>query len=346
MKKISFIIIVVFGLMTFFSCEKEEKLPIAYATDGPSFETPASGNAYVLTEENAAAVFAVFSWDAADFGFASATTYTLQMDVSGNEFADATDIASTSDSELSFTVGEMNNKFLAMGLLSDVASQLEARIVATIHDDVETLYSATLAMTVTPYEMIVDYPKLYVPGSHQGWDPSNVNTVLASLKSDNKYEGYIYFADANTQFKFNPAPNWDNDWGDDGADGTLDAKGANIEMAEAGYYKFNVNINDLTWTGLKTEWGLIGSATPDGWDSDQDLTYDAENDVWTITLDLIVGEIKFRANDGWDLDYGDTGGDKKLEAGGDNIAIGEAGNYTITLNLGVPPIYRYTVVKN
>ena len=107
----------------------------------------------------------------------------------------------------------------------------------------------------------------------------------------------------------------------------------------------NVDINALTYTVLKTEWGLIGSATPNGWDSDQDMTYDATNDVWTITLDLVDGEIKFRANDDWGLNYGDTGGDKKLEEGGDNIPV-TAGNYTITLDLGVPPIYRYTIVKN
>ena len=61
-------------------------------------------------------------------------------------------------------------------------------------------------------------------------------TVLSSVGSDENYEGYIYFAEANTQFKFTPGPSWDADWGDNGADGTLEAGGANIEYAEAGYY--------------------------------------------------------------------------------------------------------------
>lgn len=41
--------------------------------------------------------------------------------------------------------------------------------------------------------------------------------------------------------------------------------------------------------------GIIGSATPSGWDSDTDMTYSIENRCWTITTDLTDGEIKFRA---------------------------------------------------
>jgi len=60
---------------------------------------------------------------------------------------------------------------------------------------------------------------------------------------------------------------------------------------------------------------------------------------------LVAGEIKFRANDDWALDYGDTGFDGTLEEGGDNIPIDEAGNYTIVLNLETPG-YAYSIVKN
>ncbi len=68
--------------------------------------------------------------------------------------------------------------------------------------------------------------------------------------------------------------------------------------------------------------------------------------TWTVTTDLVVGEIKFRANDGWDIDFGDTGVDGTLEAGGDNIAVAEDGNYTITMTLHPINGYTYTVVKN
>ncbi|MFH0760074.1 MAG: RagB/SusD family nutrient uptake outer membrane protein [Bacteroidota bacterium] len=188
------------------------------------------------------------------------------------------------------------------------------------------------------------YPVIYVPGSHQGWDPSNTSTVLASVNSDGKYEGYLNFADAGTQFKFCEGPNWDNNYGDDGADGTLDRNGANIVAADAGYYKINVDLNALTYTFLKTDWGVIGSATEGGWDSDQNMTYDPATGLWSAVLDLAVGDIKFRANDGWDLNYGDDGVNGSLEQNGANIAIGTAGTYTVTLKLGVPD-YTYTIVR-
>ena len=191
---------------------------------------------------------------------------------------------------------------------------------------------------------ITAYPVIYVPGAHQGWNPADTTTVLASVNSDNNYEGYLYFADVDNQFKYTDGPAWDVNYGDDGADGTLELNGANIVGGDAGYYKLNVDLGGLTHSFLKTDWGVIGDATPDGWDSDQDMTYDVENDVWSLIVDLSAGEIKFRANDDWGLNYGDTGADGILSEGGDNIAISEPGQYEIKLYLGAPD-YTYTVEK-
>jgi hypothetical protein len=187
------------------------------------------------------------------------------------------------------------------------------------------------------------YPVMYVPGSHQGWAPDKA-PVIASVKSDKNFEGYVYFKDASTQFKFTEGPNWDVNYGDDGANGTLDKNGANIVAADPGYYKINVNLNALTYTVAKTDWGIIGSATADGWNSDQNMKFDAATGLWSASLDLKVGEIKFRANDGWDINYGDDGANGSLDASGSNIAIATAGTYTVTMKLGAPD-YTYTIVR-
>ncbi|MEZ4828520.1 MAG: RagB/SusD family nutrient uptake outer membrane protein [Bacteroidia bacterium] len=185
-----------------------------------------------------------------------------------------------------------------------------------------------------------NYPKIYVPGGYQGWDPATAAT-LTSPNSDDTYEGYIWL-DANTEFKFTPNPDWSADFGDNGADGTLDAGGANITVANAGYYKINVDLVSNTYTIASTSWGLIGSSTPNGWDSDQDMTYDATEGAMVITIDLIGGEVKFRANDDWGLNYGDNGPDGILEKDGGNIAIPNSGTYTIKLYLDKPD-YTYSV---
>ncbi len=205
--------------------------------------------------------------------------------------------------------------------------------------------SKSLIVSPRPKKQKKSYTLLYVPGSYQGWDPANTNTVLASVLNDGNFEGYLYFPDANTEFKFCVNPDWSVNYGDDGADGTLDPNGANIVAAEPGYYKINVNLNDLTFTFVKTDWGLIGSATAGGWGSDENMTYDAATGLWTITTDLSAGEVKFRANDDWAINLGDNGADGILEYDGANIPIAQAGTYNITLKLGTPD-YTYTVERS
>lgn len=197
------------------------------------------------------------------------------------------------------------------------------------------------SVIVSPNDGNASYPRIYVPGSFQGWDPANPTTVMTSPESDDNYEGFFWF-DAGTEFKFTPANNWDNSWGDTGADGTLDDNGDNILVADAGFYKINADLVGLTYTLEKTEWGLIGSATPGGWDNDTDMTYDATENAWVMTVDLITGEAKFRSNDDWALNYGDTGPDAILNKDGDNIQIPGDGTYLIKLYLDKPD-YTYSI---
>ncbi len=91
----------------------------------------------------------------------------------------------------------------------------------------------------------------------------------------------------------------------------LEANGADI-FVTPGVYNITIDVNNLTYqierskeaaviptTGTPNTWGIIGSATPGGWDSDVDMT-DAGNGVWKINnLALTSGEIKFRKNDDW-----------------------------------------------
>ena len=40
-----------------------------------------------------------------------------------------------------------------------------------------------------------------------------------------------------------------------------------------GYYKINADATALTYTAVATVWGVIGSASPKGWDDETPLTY-------------------------------------------------------------------------
>ena len=79
--------------------------------------------------------------------------------------------------------------------------------------------------------------------------------------------------------------------------------------------------------------GLIGDATPGGWDTDTDMIQDAvDTSLWTLDVTLIAGEAKFRTNDDWAVNWGETDFPTGIGvAGGPNIPV-FAGDYSITFN--------------
>ena len=83
--------------------------------------------------------------------------------------------------------------------------------------------------------------------------------------------------------------------------------------------------------GAEADWGIIGSATANGWDSDT-FMYEMGADQYAIYANLEAGEMKFRFGGSWDVNLGDNGADGTLEPGGANIAIPSGGSYYITLN--------------
>lgn len=327
-------------------CLEEEVGPFLKLGEAPTFTSPTGGSSFVLLEENASSVLSSFAWTAADFGFDAGIDYELEFDKAGNNFADAISLGITTKLSMDdLTVGQLNGILLANGYPDNVEANLEFRVIATVSDKVDALISQPLAINVTTYKALIVFPRLQVPGSHQGWDPANESTVIFSRQSDGTYEGFLYFATENTEYKYTDGPSWDVNYGDTGNDGTLEAGSDNILAGAAGIYRLRANLNNLTHTAELTSWGLIGSATPNGWDSDQDMTINPDTGNPVITLDLVAGELKFRANDDWAINFGDTNANGSLEYDGDNILIDDPGNYTVELIINVAE-YTYKVTKN
>lgn len=187
---------------------------------------------------------------------------------------------------------------------------------------------------------------LYVPGGHQGWSPATAPT-LYSRNLNFIYDGYVYFSTAGTEFKFTSKPGWDGINYGNGGDGTLSTDGGagNLTVSEPGYYKLTADLSGspYKYSTVKTEWGLIGNATTGGWDASTPMSFDPATGLWSVTTSLSAGEMKFRANNGWDINLG--GALSNLGYGGDNIPISEAGAYKITLDLSNSKSYKATIVK-
>lgn len=199
-------------------------------------------------------------------------------------------------------------------------------------------------VVVTPAEDNTDFPLLNVPGAYQGWDPANNSTVLARRGEENVFSGFIYFAPDAESFEFKFADgSWDENYGMVGEGQLGRNEGGNLSVAEAGVYRLEVNLDDLTFSTERVEFGVIGSATPGGWDADTDMAFNAETGAFEVTLPLVGGqEYKFRANDDWALNFGDDGNDATLERNGANIPIDRDGTYKISLFLNRPG-YTYGV---
>lgn len=132
-------------------------------------------------------------------------------------------------------------------------------------------------------------------------------------------------------WKFRANDNWDYNYGVTAGSLNLVAGGDNIEMTVEDDYAITLDLSTpLAYTYRADRWGLIGDATPGGWSDDTNMTWDAVNGRFTVTLNLTANKFKFRANDGWDYNFG--GDLAALTLGGGDIQVAEAGNYTITLN--------------
>ena len=330
-----------------FSCNKDETK--VYLKSNPSSLSLMSPGDIVLTQADSANNLS-FNWTSADFGFPAMINYALQIDKKANGFSNPINIATTtSDTTAEINVYTLDNT-LRSNEYDTIATAVQMRVMAVLKGTgdayayTDTVYSQPVDINVTAFEIIINYPKLFVPGDYNGW--TFVNTI-ASVKSNDKYEGYI-FIHAPGSIKFTKIAEWDqySTYGDADASGTsgtlVNDWGNNIYVADSGYYKINVDVNALTYFLLNTDWSISGDFN--GW-GDTQMQYDRNADVWIVTTDLTAGGLKFKLTGSWSLNYGDDGADGKLDPNGANISIASDGNYTVTLDLS-KPIYTYKIVAN
>ncbi|WP_103663692.1 SusE domain-containing protein [Gracilimonas amylolytica] len=353
MKKLNLFIFVLAGLFVFTSCEDSFGPTYSTNVEGPTFTTSPAGQSLVLTEENSEEVAFELEWRKPGVGFRAPAEYTIEMAEAGTDFAAPATLLRTNSNSATVMVGEFNNSLLTAGFPVNVESAIDLRVVADINDNVEVLHSAAVSFAVTPYYVDISYPQIFVPGGYQAasgygndWTPGDA-PPLTSLQDNDRYEGYVYMANGNNYFKFTAERSWDLNWGTPDNNGNLEEGGIgnDLYLENPGYYKMNVNLNTLTYTLMNTQWGVIGDATPGGWSTDTDMTYDPAEKTWSVDITLSAGEMKFRANDDWALNYGDAEGDGFLDQDGANIPVPASGNYTVILDLSEAP-YTYELIQN
>ena len=244
--------------------------------------------------------------------------------------------------------GTWNKLFGTTGASEDLSGSFKRRYDLdgdhSFHIDGKAkMYRFSINMAEMTYEIkelnFNEY--IYEAGVNNDWGA--VAQPLYCANQDGIYTGFFYAQDADWSggkgaFKFTGAF---NDWNqgnygtgtmnDDGLTGTLiDDGGSGNVLVEPGFYKAEVNLANMTFTMTPiNSIGIVGPAQAGGWGDDTDMTYNFETRAWEATIELAADEFKFRANDGWDINWG--GSFDNLTQGGDNLKITEAGTYFIQL---------------
>ena len=326
--------IVLLGISLLYSCKKEEKDPVLdmNLTVKSQLTTPQDGTSYVLLQDEADSVFAVFNWSPAVYNLTNLenTKYILQMDTAGSNFAGAVNLITTTGTTYEITVGAMNQKLLAMGFLPDVATNLIFRVFSYINDDTpySDAYSDVITLAVTPYSTFVYVKPIYMLGSatDAGWDNTKALemthleggsfAIVAHLvPGADKYVKFISILGA-----------WAPQWGTDATgtgeagplvyrpdEGTPDPPAIPAPDTE-GDFRIVADTFNLTYTITATsaQLYLVGDATNAGWNAGDAIEFTkVAPGQFTITTALKnTGGMKFLEVQGaWAPQWGtdDTG---------------------------------------
>lgn len=356
MKKLKFYIAVLIVGLSFNACQQDDDLEFVALPAGDfAFNTTFLDN-YILNPSMADNLAERFTWSTVSFSVPTNVTYNLQ----GATEADFSDfipndplyeLGNSSGNELAVTVKKMIALAEAAGLDNDPNSAapntgtLYFRLMAVVGDSGLPTYSNIQPLNVEYQEVSntgggATISTWGIVGSgYNDWGNGGPDGQFFSTGSADVFVAYVSLLDG--EIKFREDNDWANDFGDDGADGTLEKGGANIPVT-AGDYKITLNLKDNTYTMEEFSWGIVGSGYNDWGNAGPDAKfyYDYTTDTFKVGVTLLDGEIKFRQNNKWEQDFGDTGMDGTIEPGGDNLQV-TAGTYAITLDFNTN---TYTMV--
>jgi len=136
--------------------------------------------------------------------------------------------------------------------------------------------------------------------------------------------------------KFRADDAWTLNWGNNTfPTGIGFQEGPNVPVPGGHYLiTFNSNTGAYFFNVVPSDIGILGSATPFGWEQDINLTQDeVDTNQYSIVLGLVIGEAKFRQNDDWAVNWGSADFPSGIGTqNGLNVPIPLGGDYVITFN--------------
>ena len=339
-------------------CQKPEMVQIAAPEDVVAPVLEAVEGPIEITPSNMVDGKVTFTWSAADYGVATQINYSLLAATAAAPEAKVsiTSGLTTTEAEVPYeTLNAIlfNDLKLNDGVAEDVVFTVSAKL-----GEYTPIYSNAITVSCKVTAAEKQYPKLTVAGSYayNNWTPGKGQFVYDFEGTDAKYSGVIDFGEdvSALQFKF-VGEAWGNNEFSVPAGETQAPEAAELPLVAGGgdnisaytthrYYSLTLDKGTpkVTKNFSFNSLGVIGDATPTGWDADTDMQFNADKQRFYVDLTLIDGTIKFRADDAWDVNWG--GADGVLASGADNIPV-TAGDYRIYVNLNDPANPTYELNK-
>ncbi len=279
MKKLKIFYLLALLVFTFSSCEDDSPKATLKSNVAPNELKAPSSDSYVLTLDDKDAIMETFEWTSPDYGFPAGAMYTLQVDRTGNNFASAMEVLSTSALEAAVNVGTFNDILLGLGLTPEEATQVDLRVVSNINPDVPIVYSNARTIEVSVYA--TSFPPIWGMGAAlKGWGPWPDNAVEWQSNEFKKYETTAYFTKEETFRWFEQL-----DWGPtsynypyfSSVDPTFvnaNDDDSNLRVAgETGWYKVNIDLVGKTVTALAVSEPVLymTGAALNGWSWDSGI---------------------------------------------------------------------------
>ena len=360
--KFSKLLLFTFLIVNLSSCEKEDYLIFTAINQKEVKFQNEFQDVYKISQQTSNNISERLVWNAPDFN--APTTVTYVIDISTNSDFSTIDMSSgdTSNNHLGLKVSSMLEFAETLGLDDDPSTTFSdgspnntgmvyVRVTAyagtsSSGANQSSTVSKTASMNIEVLENVGACTDAalsnwgLVGSAVNGWGGTNRgfaagnDVPFLSNGQDGMFRAVATLYDG--EFKIREDNAWGVNYGDTGADGTLEQNGDNIAIT-AGHYiiDFDAVNFTITITPAGTVWGVVGDATLNGWGAAEDvkLMPDPCNEGVYLVKDVVLkdGFIKFRQDDAWGVNLGDTGADGTTEANGDNIAV-TAGTYDMVLD--------------
>jgi hypothetical protein len=373
MKKLSFIFIALAGILSLYSCKKDETKMVLTDLTAAQLQTPATGTNYILTKPYADSVLATFTWSAATFKPTNLAkpTYAVEYDTAGGTFISPKVLKSTTDLSYAITVGAMNQLIIGVGGQPDSLATYQFRVRSSLTDGTssEDKFSDIITMGFTPFSTVIIINPIYMlgDGTTAGWDNTKALEMI-HIGDAGEFAVVDHLLPAKGVKFIANLGHWAPMWGlatGTSESGTLTYRPTEAvtdppvipSPAVAGDYRIVADTALMTYTISATSANLflVGDGSSAGWVNTAGIPFvKVSPGHFKLTTVLnATGGLKFlEVNGAWAPQWGtDTAGTsstgnlvyRPTESVPDpsNIPTPGAGTYTISLNLATQ---TYTIV--